>query len=193
MWIAKKRPDGKWESNTGMAYSLDGSGVWQTSDFATVQDGDSIHFHGPGRAAGVPIIAGLIMREELLAGEINHKLAFATWHNAFKEFCAPATWTDGFRDGGLPEGCVMQLDPVLDLAPFNLSPAALTIARALQRYGMVNVDVAEGNCVYAESPHEPEWDWKGLLKPDCLRGIPLARFRALKLGEIIRMGDCVRK
>ena len=193
MWAARKRPDGQWESRTGMVYPANGSGVWQTSDFATVRDDDSIHFHGPGRAAGVPILAGLIMREELLAGEINHKLAFATWHNAFKEFVAPATWTDGFRDGGIPEGAVMQLDPALDLAQFKLSPAALAIARALQRYGMVNVDVAEGNCVYAESPHEPEWNWKGLLTPDCLRGIPLTHYRVLKIGETTKLGDCVRK
>ena len=193
MWSAAKCPDGKWKSRTGMVYPADGSGVWQSSDFATLRDGDSIHFHGPGRAAGVPIVAGLIMREELLAGEIKHKLAFATWHNAFKEFVAPATWTDGFREGGLPEGAVMQLDPALDLSRFPLNPAARAIARAMQAYGMVNVDVAEGNCIYAESPHKPDWTWDGIIKPDALRCIPLTHYRVLKLGEITRKGDCVRR
>jgi len=193
MWAARKRADGRWESRTGMVYPLDGSGVWRTSDFPNVEDDDSIHFHGPGRAAGVPIIAGLIMRDELLACDIRHKLAFATWHNAFKEFVAPATWTDGFRDGGIPEGAIMQLDPALDLDKFNLPPPALAIVRALQVYGMVNVDVAEGNCIYAESPHKPEWTWDGIIESAVLRCIPLECYRVLKLGETVKLGDCVRK
>ena len=192
MWAARKLPDGRWESRTGMCYPADGAGVWNAADFAA-EDDDSIHFHGPGRAAGVPIIAGLIMRDELLAGEIHHKLAMATWHSACKEFVPPATWTDGFTPGGLPEGAVMQLDPALDLAPYSLAPAAHAIARAMQRYGMVNVDVAYGNVIYAEGAHAPDWTWDGLLRPDALRRIPLSCYRVLKLGDITRMGDCVRR
>jgi len=189
MWACRQRPDGRWESRTGMVYDAFGSGVWQTSDFA-VQDGESIHFHGPGRASGVPIVAGLAMRWELLAGRIEHKIAMATWHNAYKQFVFPATWTDGFEDGGLPEGAVMQLDPALDLRQYDLSPAARALARAMQVYGMVNLDNAGGNVVYAEGLYgKPELTWDGILSPDELERIPLDKYRVIKLGSLIELGD----
>ena len=94
-WKCRKTDDNKWESYTGMVYPAGNSGVWKIEDFAA-EDGDSIHFYGPSRAAGVPAVAGLIMYEEILAGKIEHKLAFATWHNALKKFIYPATWTDGW-------------------------------------------------------------------------------------------------
>lgn len=172
-----------------MVYAADGSGVWRTSDF-NVKNGESIHFHGPGRAAGVPIVAGLAMRWELLAGEVRHKIAMATWHNAFQQFVAPATWTDGFEDGGLPEGAVMQLDPALDLSAYGLSPAATALARAMQVYGMVNVDNARGNVVYTEGLYgHPGQTWDGIFEPDELKRIPLDKYRVVELGPITPMGD----
>lgn len=189
MWACRRRPDGEWESRTGMVYKASGSGVWKTSDFA-VKNGESIHFHGPGRAAGVPIIAGLVMRDELLSGLVPHKVAMATWYNAFQKFVFPATWTDGFRDEGLPEGAVMQLDPTLDLARFDLSPAARALAKAMQVYGMVNVDNARGNVVYTEGLYgRGGLSWDGILRPDELKQIPLASYRVLKLGPITHLGD----
>lgn len=189
MWAARIRPDGEWESRTGMVYAADGPGVWKTEDFP-VKNGESIHFYGPSRAAGVPIVAGLAMRDEILSGEIRHKIAMATWHNAFQQFTAPAIWTDGFEDGGLPEGAVMQLDPELDLSKYDLSPAASTLSRAMQRYGMVNVDNARGNAVYTEGLYgHPGWTWDGILSPDELKRIPLEKYRVLKLGPITYLGD----
>ena len=189
MWACRRRPDGEWESRTGMVYSASGSGVWKTSDFA-VKDGESIHFHGPGRAAGVPIVAGLAMRWELLSGRVEHKIAMATWHNAYKQFTYPATWTDGFRDNGLPEGAVMQLDPDLDLGRYDLSPVARVLARAMQVYGMVNVDNAGGNVVYAEGLYGRHGlTWEGVLDPAELKQIPLEQYRVLKLGPVTPMGD----
>jgi len=149
MFFAHRSEDGAWDSMTGMTYDMDGDGVFRDGEFA-VQDGESIHLYGPGRAAGVPIVAGLIMFDEILAGRIDHKLAFATGCNALQQYVFPATWTDGFTEGGLPEGCVIQLDPSLDLDTLNLSPAARVIAVALQRFGAVNVDVAGGSVIYAE-------------------------------------------
>lgn len=193
MWGCRRREDGQWESNTGMTYSLNGTGVWKTEDFLDVKDGDSIHFHGPSRAAGVPAVAGLIMHDEIREGHIRHKLAFATFHNALKEFTPPAAWTDGFEPGGLPEGAVMQLDPALSPDRFPLSAAAKVIFRALQEYGMVNVDVARGNTLYGELlENHPRKSWQGLLDEGELFRIPLEHYRVLKLGPITRMGDSPR-
>jgi len=188
MWGCRRRSDGEWESNTGMLYSAYGSGVWKTADFP-VKNGESIHFHGPGRASGVPVVAGLVRREEILSGEIHHKLAMATWHNAYRQYVFPAAWTDGFRDGGLPEGAVLQLNPALNPADYGLSAAAACIARAMQRYGMVNVDNAGANAVYVEQLEVHGLSWDGILNDDDLKRIPLSQYRVLKLGEIHGMGD----
>jgi hypothetical protein len=192
MWAARKLPDGTWESNTGMKYPLDGSGVFDPSEFS-VKDGESIHFHGPGRAAGVPIIAGLILVEEVLAGEIAHKIACGTRFNAYKEYTFPATWTDGHYPGGIPEGAVIQLDPALDLSQFDLLPGERVVARALQKYGMVNVDNAGGSPLYGENlNHDPRGrSWKGILREwdGGIVSIPLKHYRVLKIKNVIHQGD----
>jgi hypothetical protein len=190
MWAARKRDDGQWESNTGMVYRVDGPGVFAREDFP-IGDGESIHMYGPSRAAGVPAIAGLIMHHEILAGKIEHKLACATGHNAFKQFThPPVVWTDGHLAGGLPEGCVMQLDPQLDLDRFDLSPAARIVARASQEYGMVNVDNAGGNALYGEGLWaKPDQSWHGLLEPESTFCIPLDCYRVLKMDNIIHQGQ----
>jgi hypothetical protein len=175
-----------------MKYSLDGPGVFDPSEFA-VRDGESIHFHGPGRAAGVPIIAGLIMYDEVAAGEIAHKIACATHFNAYQEFTFPATWTDGHFPGGIPEGAVIQLDPSLDLSQFDLLPGEQVVTRALQKYGMVVVDNAGGSPLYGENlNHDPQGrSWKGILREwdGGIVSIPLKYYRVLKIKNTIHKGD----
>jgi hypothetical protein len=189
VWGGEKLPDGAWESWTGMTYSIDGPGVFRIEDLPA-ELGDSIHYHGPSRAAGVPAIAGLAMHHEVVAGRIEHKLAMAARHNAYQEFCFPATWTDGRFPGGLPEGAVVQLDPDLDLGPFDLKPGARTIARALQEYGMVNVDGAAGTVVYAEGIyHDPSKSWDGWFDEQELKRIPIERFRVVALPPVTARGD----
>lgn len=189
VWGGLKLPDGSWQSWTGMHYRLDGPGVFEPAGPA-VETGDSIHYHGPSRAAGVPLIAGLIMHHEVVAGRIEHKLSFAARHNAYQEFAFPATWTDGRFPGGLPEGAVLQLDPDLDLDPFDLKPGARVICRALQEYGMVNVDGAAGTAVYAEGLYaDPTRSWDGLFDEEELKRIPLDHFRVLLLPPVTARGD----
>ncbi len=190
-WGFRVRPDGTYESNTGMTYSLDGDGVFRTEDFA-VRDGESIHFHGPSRAAGVPAIAGLILYDEVAAGEIRHKLACAIRYPAFQEFVFPAAWTDGPTPGGIPEGAVLQLDPALDLSRFDLLPGERVVARAAQRYGMVIVDYAGGSTLYGEGlwGHATK-SWKGVLRDrnGGIDRIGAEHYRVLRLPPIVRRGD----
>ena len=192
MWLARKLPDGTWESNTGMKYALDGPGVFDPSKFS-VKDGESIHFHGPGRAAGVPIIAGLILYDEVAAGEIAHKIACATRFNAYKEFTFPATWTDGHLPGGIPEGALIQLDPSLDLSQFDLLPGERVVARALQKYGMVNVDNAGGSPLYGENLNNDPGgrSWNGILREwdGGIVSIPVQHYRVLKIRSVVHSGD----
>jgi hypothetical protein len=188
MWDARKLADGTWESSTGMVYPLNGNGIFRTKDFA-VKTNESIHFYGPSRAAGVPAIAGLIMRDEVLAGEIRHKLSACTPVNAKREFVFPACWTDGHWEGGIPEGAVIQLDPDVALDQFNLLPGELAVAKALQRYGVVDVDNGGGFAIYAEGLYgHPGRSWEGLLTSGGIGRIPSRYFRVLKLGGIVYDG-----
>ncbi len=192
MWAARRRDDGDYEASTGTDYPLDGPGIFRTEDFP-IQDFESIHYHGPSRAAGVPIIAGLIMEDEIRAGRIEHKLAFASWNNARCRFVFPACWTDGFCDFGLPEGATLQLDPAFNLDALDLSPGGRAVATALQEYGMVNVDCAVGNVLYAELLTVHGRSWEGLLASGELGQLPLEAFRVLELGPVVERGDDPRK
>lgn len=191
MWGAKRLEDGTWETKTGMTYPLYGSGVFDCSQF-DVENGESIHFYGPSRAAGVPIFAGLIMYDEVMEGKIRHKLSFASRYNALQEFTYPSCWTDGFVEAGIPEGAVIQLDPDLDLTQFNLTPQETVVAKALQEYGMVSVDVAQGQPIYAEGLwSHPGKSWEGKLREwdGGINDIPYDHYRVLKVEEVTKKGD----
>jgi hypothetical protein len=190
MWALSKDKNGKWKSATGMVYNLNGSGVFKTEDIG-VQDGESVHFYGPSRAAGVPAVAGLIMYDEVMEGEIRHKIAAASRFCAYKEFVFPAAWTDGFTEGGIPEGAVIQLDPNLDLSKFQLTKEEIIVCKALQKYGMVLVDIAQGQPVYAEGlwGHTGKsWDGK-IRKVGGISQIPYKCYRVLKVKNSVKMGD----
>ncbi|KAF0236716.1 MAG: hypothetical protein FD181_2486 [Prolixibacteraceae bacterium] len=182
--------DGKYHSFTGMKYKANGPGVFKTSDFK-VKNGESIHFFGPGRAAGVPVVAGLILYDEAMRGEINHKLAIATRHNAYQEFVFPATWTDGILHGGIPEGSVIQLDPALDLSKFELTPQEKAVAVAAQKYGMVIVDQSGANVIYAQGLYKTSpVNWEGKLRgwTGGINGIPIHHYRVLETGPVQKGG-----
>jgi hypothetical protein len=190
MWALLKHPDGSWESATGMVYPADGPGVFKTGDIG-VRDGESVHFYGPSRAAGVPAVAGLILYDEIESGAIRHKIAAASRFCAYKEFVFPAAWTDGFTEGGIPEGTVIQLDPNLDLSQFPLTREERIVCVALQRYGMVLVDIAQGQPIYAEGLWgHPGKSWKGKLRATGgLSTIPYSCYRMLKMGPVTYQGD----
>ncbi len=195
MWGLTKNKDGSWTSNTGMKYSLDGSGVFDSKEFS-VKNGESIHYYGPSRAAGVPALAGLIMYDEVMRGEINHKLAVATRVNAYQEHVFPAIWTDGFIVGGIPEGAVIQLDPTLDLTKYDLTPQETIIARAMQQYGLVVVDIAGANTLYGEGlwgRAGKTWDGKVREEGGGIRSIPIEKYRVLNINNSVKKGDSYTK
>jgi len=192
MWAVRIREDGEYESATGMTYALDGPGLFERGTFP-IKPGESIHTYGPSRASGVPALAGLILHEEVAAGRIEHKLAFASRVNAYLEFVWPALWTDGQIEGGIPEGALIQLDPTLDLDRLDLDQGGKVVARALQEYGAVNVDNAGGNALYGEHlMAKPHLSWEGLLDPFSLKNVHVGHFRVLMLGEI-HHGGMTRK
>jgi hypothetical protein len=137
-----------------------------------------------GRGAGLPYLGGLVRKWEIDRGRIAHALAFA-YDTPSSAFVFPASKSDGgARDGSggteLPEGTRLQLDPALtdaDFTAWGLSPAAKTIARALQEYGMYVVDVSGSPKIFLEDRVTAGWD--GTITRDLVSGIPWQRFRAI--------------
>jgi len=197
MFYVQQLEDGSWQSATGMTYPLDGSGVFDQSDF-DVQLGESIHSYGPGVAAGTPIIAGIVRYDEVKSGEIRHKIAGALRFVAYQQYVFPATWTDGNFEGGIPEGAVIQLDPDLDISQFGLTQGELVVAKALQAYGFVVIDFAEATTIRAEYIDDrKDKSWDGILRgwdePGGIKTIPVEHYRVLQVNNVQKGGDRMKE
>lgn len=90
-----------------------------------------------------------------------------------------------------PGGAVLQLGPALDPSRFDLTPQERAVAVAAQRYGMVNVDNAGGNVIYAQGLYPGmARSWEGKLRgwKAGTVGIPIHHYRVLKVGETRKGG-----
>jgi hypothetical protein len=130
------------------------------------------------RGAGVTYLAGLIRPASIDAGEIDHAIAFA-YPTPSPEHVWPATKSDGQGEAGLdlPEGARLRLDPSLtesDLRDLGLDDAGVTIARALQTYGMILIDVAGRPKIYGE--YEGTAAWSGTITEDTVSALPVEAF-----------------
>ncbi|WP_214407132.1 hypothetical protein [Pseudonocardia lacus] len=170
----------------------DGSGGW-TAEWvnATPADGDGIYPDGLAtRASGFSIAAGLIWPEELVAGRIEHALVFAYPATRAGDPVEPATRSDGRTDApdALPIGAHVVLDPELDLSTLGLSGPELTIATALQEYGMYLADSSRGTSLFAVHPQSYPYDpyeealGAGDLTYFGIEKIPFDRMKVLELG-----------
>jgi hypothetical protein len=138
-----------------------------------------------GRGAGLPYLAGLVRRWEIDQGHIDHALAFA-YRSPSSALVYPASKSDGANFGGvlgtdLPEGARLQLDPAKTDTDFNawgLSPAAKTIARALQSYGMYVVDNSGSSKIYLEDRLTAGWD--ASIDRHLTEKIPWTAFRVIE-------------
>jgi hemolysin type calcium-binding protein len=139
------------------------------------------------RGAGIPYLAGLVRACEIRRGRIEHALAFA-YDYPTPDYVHPASKSDGKstdpRD--LPEGSRLQLDPSLSertIRSWGCVGPCLTIARALQEYGMYVVDNGGRPKVMLE--YEGTAHWGGLVTSTTVRPIPLSRFRLVRSCTIV--------
>ncbi len=126
-WQARQE-NGEWVASFGTGFDMDGTGV---------------HPNGmSSRGSGFAFLGGVIWPSELAAGEINHPLAFSYEFPKAGGPVAPATDSDGVstESFALPEGSRIQLDPDFNLNNLNLTDYELTIAKAMQEYGLILVD-----------------------------------------------------
>ncbi|HTL67494.1 MAG TPA: hypothetical protein VL200_07525 [Lacunisphaera sp.] len=171
LWAARRDAAGRWFTGLGAVTDLAGTGVappW----FASRRQLDSHR----ARASGFPLIAGLILRDEITAGRVDHALVFAYDHCRSGFLVPPASTSQSAKQEavdtrGIPMGGRIQLDPAWDVAHSALSPAGKAIARALQEYGAYCGDYADGNVLYAENSPAAVQAWKGVLASDTLAAV----------------------
>jgi len=141
------------------------------------------------RASGFAPLAGMIWPAELRKGRIDHALVFAYPYTRSGGPVSPATSSDGRTAlaDALPEGARVQLDPALDLTKLGLTAHELTIAKAMQQYGMFLGDTGGALAIYAMNPQSFATNpYQGLLPIEpsiLLNKIPVNRFRVLNTGK----------
>lgn len=135
---------------------------------------------------GFPPPTWAVRLDEIKAGSIDHVLKIAVHHTGCKHVFPAVADECGTRAADAPpEGTRIRIKPSVDLGRLDLSPAALVIATALQRYGAVIGDQSGGGPSLKLENTVAEGRgqlWKGRLTPEALASIPLGLFEVVKLG-----------
>jgi hypothetical protein len=129
-------------------------------------------------AAGLPILAGLLRRDEVAAGDVDHALR-VTASRTDRSYLWPARHQAGAAsDPGLPPmGARFRLRAGFDLSPYRADTRV--VLRAMQRYGLIVAD--NGSDWYFTGTSEPGWD-TGLL--DDLKRVPAGAFEAVDTASL---------
>jgi len=146
-------------------------------------------------AAGLPIAPLLFTPAEVASGEITHAIRFILPNDRIRHrrYAAPASHatTAAASDAGPPYGARLRLraDFPVESLP---TEGAKTVARALQKYGMVLAD--GGNiALTAQSDRGSTVKWDGLLGSRDLKALKVADFEVVELGPVKSWsGDCRR-
>jgi hypothetical protein len=142
-------------------------------------------------AAGIPLIP------EMEAGHIDHAVGFELprWLNCAQvDNVWPAQRNDGSSTASncIPEGTRLRLDPSVDLSTLSLSPLALMVARAAQKYGMILHDgdafrpaiQLDDPTQYASNPYTGLTGlFGGLLASQVLANFPWSYMQVIKQGR----------
>jgi hypothetical protein len=140
LWGAQPLPDGSWTMCWG-------------GQITKVSRSNGVFQRPYGLSAtGLSYLASTIRVSELQAGRIRHTLAVGLIETSAGVQVSPANRNDGNSTSAdaIPEGTRFRLDPTLDVTRLRLPPAGVTIAKALQTYGMVVTDTSGAVVLMAE-------------------------------------------
>jgi len=131
-------------------------------------------------AAGLPILPGLVRRDEVLSGQIRHALRF-TVERTQRAYVHPATHFASDRaDPDLPPmGLRVRLKASYDLARFH--GTSRVILEGLKKYGMLVAD--NGGDWFVTGETNTAWDDDAL---EQLKTVPASSFEVVQLGTIVR-------
>jgi serine/threonine-protein kinase len=147
-------------------------------------------------AAGFPIAPLLFDADEVAAGRVDHAIRFILPNATIRarEYVHPATHGTRATSGppeAPPYGARLRLRANYPLASLP-NEGARTVARALQRYGMLLSDAGRV-ALTARSDRFTRAKWAGLLGPLDLAALKPRDFEMIAAGERIPLtNDCVR-
>lgn len=123
-------------------------------------------------AAGLPIFPGLVRRDEVLAGTIDHAIR-VTADCTTRRYIWPARHQAGVSDTRCPPmGARFRLRSGFDASGF--SDDARVVVRAMKRYGLIVAD--NGSDWYFQGTVDPGWTYAFV---DALKRIPARAFVAV--------------
>jgi hypothetical protein len=137
-------------------------------------------------AAGLPILPGLLRRDEVAAGTVDHAIRL-TASRTDRSFLWPARHHAGAaNDPSLPPmGAWFRLKASFDVSAYRADTQV--VLRAMQRHGLIVAD--NGSNWYFTGTSEPGWD-TGLL--DQLKAIPAGAFEAVDTSSLMADTDSGR-
>ncbi len=137
-------------------------------------------------AAGLPILPGLLRRDEVAAGLVDHTIR-VTASRTDRSFVWPARHQAGYaRDPNLPPmGARFRLKADFDLSPYRADTKV--VLRAMQRHGLIVAD--NGSDWYFTGTSEEGWDTALL---DDLKRIPAGAFEAVDASSLMADPDSGR-
>lgn len=168
---AASRSGAGWAAYSGAAWNLRSNALrpegWTSAD-----------------AAGLPILPGLVRRDEVEAGLIRHALRI-TVPVTQRAYIHPAThYASGNTDHNQPPmGLRLRLKANYDIS--GLGRQARVVAQALKTYGALVADNAGSPRVYISGATDPGWDDDDL---GGLKHIPASALEAVDTGPVVR-GD----
>jgi hypothetical protein len=156
-------------------------------------------------ATGMPLAGGLITKEDVDRGQIDHALSLGLVNSGASSilragsFAFPAQRSDGGSTAAdsIPEGARLRLDPSLEIDSLGLSPFVQMLAEAAQRYGMIVHEGSQATVIYAEDPapyvaqgganfYRPLIGWDSVR---AMRGFPWADLEVVGM-QLCSAGPC---
>jgi hypothetical protein len=151
---------GPWEAGSGAIFNLRSNAMrpagWTSAD-----------------AAGLPILPGLLRRDEVLAGSVDHAIR-VTAQRTDRRYVWPARHQAGAAsDQTLPPmGARFRLKASYNIA--GLRPDTQVVLRAMKKYGLMLAD--NGSNWYFQGTADNAWDSDFL---DELKSVPASAFEAV--------------
>ena len=172
-WKLDQESDGSWKATNSSHYNVHWDAVAPDMFGA--------------RGAGIPYLAGLVRPCEIARGRIDHALAFA-YDFPTPEHVYPATKSDGEsgNPADMPEGSRLQLDPTLSasrIRSWGCTETCLTVARALQRYGMYVIDQSGRPKLMFE--YEDTAHWGEVVNSDTVSPIRVSALKLLRPCDVV--------
>jgi hypothetical protein len=160
-----RKVDGEWQAGSGAIFDLRSNKLrprtWTSAD-----------------AAGLPILPGLIRRNEIAAGRIDHAIRF-TVEKTSRRFIWPARHQAGSTDSVNvpPMGARFRLKAGFDITGFRSDTRI--VLRAMKKYGLILAD--NGSNWYFGGTSEEGWNNDML---DELKTVPARAFVAVDVSGL---------